>query len=158
MKRRGLLLIPLLAIFIAVMSFILVDQHKTPTWQARLDQYLGYLRQIGGSSPRVISATPALSPINFTPGMSSETNSADVVFLTTHGQGGNYFADLQPLPYPPEQVMCVLLDVSGQNELVYVALHNNSSNNDWIVHISPEPWGSYALQTHLSSLGCSLDT
>ena len=158
MKKRSLIFILILAVLNTAFGIILLDQRMAPPWQVRLNQYLAYLRERGITSPQVVSIAHAMSPINFSPGMSSETYSPNVSFQTARSQGRDFAADHQTLPYPPEEVMCVLLEVDGQNELVYVALHSNLNNNDWIVHISPEPWGSPVLQSHLSSLGCSLDT
>jgi hypothetical protein len=60
--------------------------------------------------------------------------------------------------YPPQQLICVLLNVDSQQQLVYVALHNNPDDANWVVHISSESWGSPLLPVQLSSIGCSLET
>ncbi len=158
MKKRTLIFIPLLTVLIFIANLIILNRWQTPAWKARLEHYLTYLRETEQSSFQVISTDNASAPANYSTAMSAESYSDSAIFETTHNQYPDYAAGLQPIPYPPEQVVCVLLEGNGQRELVYVALHNSLYNADWIVHISPEPWGSAILQSHLQILGCTPDT
>ncbi len=158
MKKRIFIFIPILVALIVIAVLQLVNQGQTPGWQARLNQYLTFLQQTGQHSSRVITAAPATSPDNFTPSMSAESYSDSTIFETTHPQSTGYSISLQPIPYPPDEVMCVLLNIDNQQQLVYVALHDSLYNADWIVHIAVDPWGSATLHSNLVSLGCPLDT
>ena len=158
MKKKILILIPILAVIFLTTGMLLLTRLQTPAWKTKLNQYLSYLQQTGQASHRVISTSTAASPAKFTPAMSAESYGDNVIFQTSHTSLTEYTAGLKLLPYPPDQVVCALLDVNGQQQLVFIALHNDLYNAEWIVHISPEPWGSSTLQTHLNALGCSLDT
>ncbi len=158
MKKKILILVPILAVIFLAAGMLLLTRLQAPGWKAKLNQYLSYLQQTGQVSHRVISTSTAASPANFTPAMSAESYGDNVIFQTSHSSSSEYTAGLKLLPYPPDQVVCALLDVNGQHQLVFIALHNDLNNADWIVHISPEPWGSSTLQTHLDALGCSLET
>ena len=158
MKKRRLILVPLTVVIVLISGWLLINHFQTPAWHAKLDQYLVYLRQTGQSTTRVIATDPAVSPANFTSTMSAETYGDSVIFETSHNLYEEVSTGLQPMPYPPQEVMCVLMDVDGERQVVYVALHSDLYNADWIVHISPEPWGSSMLQSQLVSLGCTLET
>jgi hypothetical protein len=69
----------------------------------------------------------------------------------------DYSLSLEPIPYPPEQVMCVLVEVADQPQLLYVSLHNSLYNADWIVHVSNDPWGSPFLRSRMDALDCAID-
>jgi hypothetical protein len=156
MKKRSLIVIPLLAVIVLVVSILLLDSLRTPAWRVKINHYLNFLRETNHPSYHVESTASAAQPGNFTEAMSVETYSDTPLFQTSSGSSTSYSAELEPLPYPPEQVMCVLLHDGSQLQLVYVALHNNLYNADWIVHISPDPWGSQTLQFNLTSIGCSI--
>jgi hypothetical protein len=156
MNKRNLIFIPVATVLFVSAILLLLNHRQTPAWQAKLDQYLAFLKQTGQHSYQVLSVDTAASPANFTPTMSAESYSESVIFETTHTQDTEYTIGLQPMPYPPQQVMCVLLNIDNQPQLVYIALHNSLYNADWIVHISPETWGSLTLKIQLDSIGCSL--
>lgn len=158
MKNRIVFLIPISALLIVAAILLVLNRRATPSWESRLDQYLAYMRKTSQLSLQVVATTPAISPAKFSPAMSGETFSDSIIFQTTHTLSTDYSADLIPIPYPPNEVMCVLLKTGSQHQLVYVALHNSLYNADWIVHVSPDPWGSSILQSSLDAIGCSLDT
>jgi hypothetical protein len=157
MNKRSFVFIPIITILIISAILLLFNQRQTPAWQAKLDQYLAFLKESGPHSYKVLSIATAASPANFTPTMSAESYSESVIFQTTHTQDAEYTVSLQPMPYPPHEVVCVLLNIDNQQQLVYVALHDSLYNADWIVHVSPEYWGSLALKNQLDSIGCRLD-
>jgi hypothetical protein len=157
MKKNRLILLPILAVIMLAISLLLVEHFHTPAWRAKLNQYVAYIHQTGQTTSDVIASTPATSPASFTPSMSAESYGDNVIYDTSHSLNEQISAGLQPIPYPPDQVVCVLMDVDGQRQLVYVALHSDLYNADWIVHISSESWGSSTLQSQLATIGCSLD-
>jgi hypothetical protein len=156
MKRRILIFILLMTILILTAMVVFFNQRQAPDWQAKLNDYLAYLKETGKNSYQVISVDCATPPANFTPGMSVETYNKSLVFQTTHTSNTGYLVSLQPVTYPPKQLVCVLLSVGTQQKLVYIALDHSLHDSDWIVHISSESWGSPVLQTQLYSVGCSL--
>lgn len=158
MKKRTLAFIPLLALPVIIGAWLVISWRQTPAWKTTLNGYITFLRETGQASYQVVSSTRAASPASFTTAMSAETYTDSPVFQSNHGPNASYSAALESLPYPPEEVVCVLLKGAGQQQLVYVALHNSLYNADWIVHVAPEPWGSPILQSHLASLGCGMDT
>jgi hypothetical protein len=104
----------------------------------------------------MVTAVQATQPSNFTPSMTVESCSDRAIFTTTYTDG-QYLSRVDPILYPPDQVWCVLLKDDRQQQLVFVGLHNGFYQTDWIVRIPPDPWGSSALQSILSTIGCSLD-
>jgi hypothetical protein len=70
-----------------------------------------------------------------------------------------------PLPFPPEQVWCALLerangtfglDADRPYAVVFVSLHMDMYNADWVVHEGMgEPAGPQVRAT-LSTIGCDL--
>jgi hypothetical protein len=156
MKKRTLIGIPFLVLITLIATLLVLDHLRTPAWKVKLNHYISFLREAGHPSYHVESYTSATQPANFTPGMSVETFSDDLLFQTSFSPSTSFSAELEPMPYPPEQVICALLHNGEQLQLVYVALHTSLYNADWIVHVSPDPWDSLAIQSNLSLLGCSL--
>jgi len=157
MKKRNLIVIPLLAVILLVALILVIDSQRPPAWRVKINHYIAFLRETNHPSYHVESTASAAQPSNFSESMSAETFSDTPLFQTSSSSRASFSAELEPLPYPPEQVMCVLLHDGSQLQLVYVALHNNLYNADWVVHISPDPWGSQAIQSNLSSIGCQLN-
>jgi hypothetical protein len=157
MKKRSLITIPILIVFIIVLAFVWLNHQQTPALQLTLIRYLIYLNKTVHHTCRALSISAATTPANFTPAMSAESYNGSVIFETTRPQSVDYSLSLEPIPYPPEQVMRVLSEVDNQPQLVYVALHNSLYNAGWIVHVSNDPWGSPALRSHMDALGCAID-
>ncbi len=158
MKKKLVLLTPLLVTLIIAIILILINQRATSPWKTKLKQYLVYLRETEQISYQILDTASAVTPENFSESMSGESYSQDVTFASTHNLFNDYSSSLLPMPYPPDQVICVLLNLNGNPQLVYVALHNSLYNADWIVHVSPDPWGSPLLQENLKAIGCTLGT
>lgn len=156
MRKRNLIVIPLLVIVGLIIALLVVDSLQTPGWKLALNHYISYLRETGHPEFRLQSSAIAAQPGNFTFNMSTESFSESIIFQTTYNTNAQLAVDLAPMPYPPDEVVCALLKGDTQQQLVYIALHNSLYNADWIVHISPDPWGSPAIQSSLDLLGCTL--
>ena len=154
MRKRLLIYIPTLLVIGVMVALLLLTNRQPPKWKTALDQYLTYLRSTGQPSYQLVSAVSASLPANFTPLMSAESFSDSVIFQTDLNTNDPSSAGTQPIPYPPDQVWCVLLKDGGQQHVVYIALHNSLYNADWIVHTSADPWGSSELQNSLDRLSC----
>jgi hypothetical protein len=68
-----------------------------------------------------------------------------------------------PLPFPPTEVWCVLLEVqplaegtAAEHAVVFVAQHRDIYNADWVVHEGETATSSPALAASLSRIGCNL--
>jgi hypothetical protein len=157
MRKRLIIYIPALAVILFLGTFLLINHLRTPEWRVSLEQYLAFQRSAGEPSYHLVSAVQASQPTEYTASMSSESYSERAIFSTSNGTGGQYTSNMLPVPYPPEVVWCVLLQNDSQQRVVYVALHNSLYNADWIVHVSPQPYQSPALQTSLSKIGCSFE-
>ncbi len=65
---------------------------------------------------------------------------------------------LAALPFPPDEVWCVLLDTGEQRtNVVLGALHMGSYNADWVVHELPATWSVAERNAVLADLGCAVE-
>lgn len=61
------------------------------------------------------------------------------------------------LSFPPKDLWCVLLhQEGGSGRVVYLALHEDLYNADWIVHETAGSPGDALLGARLASVGCNL--
>ncbi|MCL4504841.1 MAG: hypothetical protein M1140_02300 [Chloroflexi bacterium] len=151
MKRFVYILLLMLCVAVGILVITIVGS-MNPSQQTTLNAYLRYYAP---SEPglRVLQSVRALRPTLFTPEMSG------LVFgVTSH-----YYVDVppssgwiagRPLPYPPEQMYCTVLESSRGQSVVFVALHGDDYNADWLVHQSRAPWPSGELNAQLASVGC----
>ncbi|MBI5034901.1 MAG: hypothetical protein HZB51_30620 [Chloroflexi bacterium] len=62
-----------------------------------------------------------------------------------------------PIPFPPEDVWCILLKGDTPAEqIVFVTLHTSLYNADWLVHEPFAEPGSAEMKTILATIGCNL--
>jgi hypothetical protein len=158
MRKRLSILVPALMLMVLSIAFTLINSRQTPAWEPVLNRYLTYLQTTGAPPYTVINSVQASQPGNFTSSMSAGSFSDNVISQTSQTTDTPEPASFQPIIYPPDSIWCVLLADGNQRELVFVALHNSLYNADWIVHISPDPWGSAELGTTLENLGCKFDS
>jgi hypothetical protein len=156
MKKLILILIPLMVISGLAATLLVLNDHKTPQWQVELSQYLAYQNGTGEQPLVLVTTARASQPWNFTSAMSQASFSDSVIFETDISPSWSTPVGVQPLPYPPEQVWCALLHQDAMRQVVFVALHSDMYNADWVVHLSTAAWGSPELQSTLDSLGCKL--
>ena len=175
MERKGMrrsiliaVLILLAAIGVVVLAVLPDKAGLAAGCQAALDQYLAYKNE---PELRMQSADKASKPSSFHPEM-SYTSFGNSVFYQTDE---NYqeasseaeptpissISDLRPLPFPPEEVWCVLLGRGSQatsSGVVFVALHQDIHNADWVVHeTAGDPFSPDSLNA-ASAIGCDLAT
>ena len=171
--KRGILLIAAVLLLVALGAGVLAllpDKAGLPAGcQDALDQYLAYKNVSLGEGLSVESAVKAARPGGLTQNVSFAVYGDSVFYQTDedYGEKGGdaeatgYWAtdERRPLPYPPEEVWCVLLErnaESPQNGVVFVSLHQDIHNADWVVHeVGPDPFGSASTQL-ASDLGCDL--
>jgi len=145
-----------LVLVAAVVVLILVVATRGPSPRdAALSRYLVYFNPIA-QGVRVTSFVRATHPTKFTAGMSGPVvgNSVyrtDVRYLGDKGGDGQ-----RSLPYPSNDVSCVLLTGSSEKQwIVFVVLHEDMYYTDWLVHEARSPWPSDELRTTLDTIGCS---
>lgn len=154
MRRVISLIIPLLVLFVLAAGVIAIEVSRPADWRVELNKYVQYQNSLSPARITVQSVAYASKPGNFSQDMSH------AVF------GDSVWGGLD-LPFPPEEVWCVLLkrDASSNDELggempykvVFVSHHTDRLwNDDWVVHE-----GAKALFTHefiesLSLIGCDL--
>jgi hypothetical protein len=142
--------------------------------QARLSQYLQNPTTVSQQPYRVQQISQASQPWNFNADTSGPSFGDSVIFQTTHNQFGpppawplgtmtsgsspGSMQGAQPLPYPPRELWCVRLAraTSGETRIIFVALHEDLYNADWIVHEAPPSATGDDLVQDLSAVGCNL--
>ena len=164
MKRTTLLLIPslLLVVLVAAVAAEIPDRAGLPTGvQTRLDQYLASPFALGKGSVR--SVQRARRPWNFSEDMSYMVLGDSVYFQTdsplTWTEGGGP----SPLPFPPRELWCALLelenDATGERfyAVIYVGLHMDMYNGDWMVHKGPGGLSIQGSRERLATIGCDFE-
>ena len=149
-----------LAIGAVVLAVVAVQSLNSPQ-QAALSEYVRnqYAIQPGLVVSQVVQAG---HPDQFTPDMSGPVvGSSNFYQLSTSAPQGTATANqaqppqpLRPLPYPPTQLVCVLLGSNKGASVVFVALHQDAGNAQWLVHQARYPWPSDQLRAQLDTLGC----
>jgi len=171
--KRGILLIVALLLLVVLVTGVLAllpDKAGLPTGcQAALDQYLIYKNVSLHEGLIVKSTAKATRPGRLT---------QDVSFMV-YGDSAHYQTDedyqeatdegestavwvgsgLRPLPFPPEEVWCALLEHKAgepQYGVAFVSLHQDIYNADWVVHeVGPDLFAPVSTQV-ASDLGCDL--
>ena len=157
MKKIILIAIPLLVLVVIGATLLVLSLNRPPEWRVELSAYQTYENVVSSQRPELVSSVRASQPWNFTPEMSQAAFSDGSIFMTTFAPNQTTPVGIQPLPFPPEQVWCVQLREGAQSQMVFVALHSDIYNADWVVHIPAGVWGSSQLQATLDSLGCKLE-
>jgi hypothetical protein len=163
------------AIALALGIFITIPQTLPDPARAALNQYLNYRYDSSTELVTIKFITRANMPTLFTRAMSGASIGASNFFgtnvdyrrtlvnlpsLTTptpaYGGPTYLFASMgNPIPFPPEDVWCVLL-TDSEAHLIFITLHQTLYNADWIVHEPPGDWSAADLSQTLSSIGCDL--
>jgi hypothetical protein len=127
-----------------------LEARRIPDWHIELDRYIA-ARWHSEDDVRVRSAVAAREPWNMTPEMS-------------HPVTSDWMWESVRLPYPPGQVMCVLLERDAEvpvqeveYEIVYVCHHSDALwKHGWVVHEAGDDPLSEVIRRDLSALDCRL--
>jgi hypothetical protein len=163
MKRIVLLLVSVLSL-VAVGAVVVA---RTPTeaglpstCQLRLTEYVAH---ISTEETAIVQRTVrATRPENLSRDAGYPTFGDSVYYETQDGPPGNEKGGAMPLPYPPGELWCVLLKQqnratgSTSYPVVFVGLHRDMYNADWIVHEGPGDVSAPGVLESLSRLGCDL--
>jgi len=172
--KRGVLLIVALLLLVALgagVVALLPDRAGLPAGcQAALDQYLTYKNMTLAEGLSVKAEVKAAKPGSLTQDVSYAVYGDSAHYQTDENYkeaGGEAEAttvwskeELRPLPYPPEEVWCVLLERNAEAPgygVAFVSLHQDIYNADWVVHeVEPDPFAPASIQV-ASDLGCDLE-
>jgi len=106
MKREALLLVPLLllVVLVGVVAAEIPDSLGLPAAaQIRLDHYIAHVSPLDATTVRSIAR--AEKPWNFVEDTSQATFGDSAHFQVDYGSAGSL-----PLPFPPKELWCVLLE------------------------------------------------
>lgn len=163
MKRTTLLLVPTLlltVLVLAVAAEIPAEPGPPRGVQKRLERYR--FSSFADTDTRILQVTRARRPWNLTRDLNWLILGDSVYFQTDHPLTGRRSDGPSPLPFPPKEVWCALLESkSGTTDaqsysVVLVGLHMDMYSGDWIIHQAPsEPFSTVG--DALSGLGCGLE-
>jgi hypothetical protein len=153
MKRAIFLLIPILVLTGLTAALLVAESKRPDEWQVVLDKYLGS-RDASRSRMMVHSVVRASKPWNF----SRDIGRAVLSESTWTGVD---------LPFPPEEVRCVLLKQSSTSrreleqemtyQVVFLSYHTDRVwNQGWVVHEGEESPFAPAFIESLAAIGCDL--
>jgi hypothetical protein len=167
MKRAILLLTILALVPIALVVAVLASEARFPAEaQTQLNRYMA--KKLTSSSPvvHVQQIARARKPWNLSREMGFISFGDGVHFQTDYGYTEEERPSLKPLPFPPTDVWCVLLELGvrpsgsaksqAQYTGVFVALHQDLYNADWAVHTG---WKDLSMQEFMDSaakIGCDV--
>lgn len=174
--RIALLAGALLALILiaVVVGMVLPDRPGVPAGpQAALDAFVLYINNdngiqgdelraievLRGDRPgRLTTDTPSLSfgeSVYYGTDVRYDQNVLNTALPTAIGGGFG----ARPLPYPPEQVWCAVVEPRAETGrgVVLVALHQDIHNADWIVHQAiAGPFSQQALDL-AAEVGCQVE-
>jgi hypothetical protein len=128
---------------------------STQAWSAALNTYIGYKSRSGEGTMTVSAVGRATHPEEFARELSGATFGDSRFYSTDYTSGGPPH-EARPLPYPPDDIMCVLLQQGSTREVVFVAHHVDLYNADWIVHEAQGAPFAAPVRNQLAGLGCAL--
>jgi hypothetical protein len=163
MRQASLLLLPvlLLAVLVTVVVAEIPKEAGLPAGaQLRLDQFIAHELPPGDTT--VQAAERAKRPEHFERDAGYTVFGDSGCYETDRGLNGNDAGGPMPLPYPPEQLWCILLqhkDAKANRTsyaIVFAAMHMDMHNADWMIHDGPRDLSILGLAESLAQLGCSL--
>ncbi|MCL4507376.1 MAG: hypothetical protein M1434_07805 [Chloroflexi bacterium] len=154
MKR--VLPVMFLGVLIVVVALIIAAPllFNSPRRKA-LSAYLNYYNAVNHGT-QVLSLVQAGRPMSFTAAMSGRVV-GDGAFRTDLSFAGQTRSTdgLRPLPYPPADLSCALLSTANGNAVIFIALHQDAANAEWLVHEAKAPWPGEQVRSDLAAVGCS---
>lgn len=181
MKRTVLVLTTLAvaAVFVIALALALARSpgRRTVDWRSIVSDYLAYKGWTGQVT--IKQSVKARAPYNFTEAMNLSTYGEGPYYTVdtssnfnqnvttphpTKGSGNetaNSFRTGRPIPYPPKEVWCVLLQRHTAEDdtfhFIFANLHEDMYNAEWIVHVGEQASFSPTFLERIASVGCDLD-
>jgi len=147
-------------------TLLAVESRRPPDWQRQVNQYTAYMEQVSAERMTVQEACPAQRPWEFRSEISAAAYGDSPHYQTDYGYTGKNVG-AKPLPFPPQEIWCVLLGSEqgqaaasteeGAYRVVFVALHQDLYNADWVLHEGTGGVFSEELMGILSKIGCDLE-
>ena len=169
MRRAILLIFPLLlATALVAALLVAIRMNRPPDWQLELDKYVEYKDSFSSGTTTVQLVDRASRPWNFSRDMSHAVFGDGPYYQTDYGYSGEgrNRGGPRPLPFPPEDVWCVLLerDHNSTDDLieetthtiVFVAEHQDLYNADVVIHEGASDLSTQAFVESVSRIGCDL--
>lgn len=162
MRRIRLLLIPafmLASLVLAVAVEIPAEAGPPSQVQIRLEQYR--TSSLADTNTQVAMVTRAKRPWNLTRDLRWPVLGHSVYFQTDQPFAPGQNSALSPLPFPPKEIWCALLESEDETtgtrsySVVLVALHMDMYNGDWLIHRPPSD--PFAVDELLRAVGCEID-
>jgi hypothetical protein len=177
--RQAIILALLAVIVVAAAGSIVarsLEATLPPEARVALDRYLTSENAVASQLALVGRIVHAVVPSRFDATFGSTSIGASFYFRTTRGYRSAAIPNplilttsslpsgatdgslgARALPFPPADLWCVLLDeVGGKGRAVFLALHEDMYNADWIVHETPGAPGDTELTARLATVGCNL--
>ncbi len=165
MNKRGLVAMAVgvaLVLLALLLIFVLSPSGQRSTWETALSDYLTYKRTLFGKSFAVSLSMQARTPMAFTEAWSGATFGDTQYYAVDYLYDAEGSLGQRPLPFPPQEVWCVLVKERGAPEgtdpyqLLFVALHQDLYNADWVVHEGVAELLSQEAAAAMTALGCEL--
>jgi len=167
--KRAITVVVVLLVPAALVGLIVSRQARLPPeWQAGLDEYVDHLEARSSGPVDVRTVVQARDPTRFGRDMSRAVTGESVIFQTDYDYTGEADSGgARPLPFPPEEVWCVLLerDLSALDgvtsdtgyAVLFVALHQDMYNAEWMIHWGTDDVFAPDFRERLSEIGCELE-
>ena len=177
MNRAPAIMLTLLVLATAIVAAVLIAREQTLPSQAQaaLYAYVFYRQSLPSESIAIERTARANFPSHLTADMSGASYGSSNFYRTTHDYREPVVVNLpnsptvtpnvqnlgtgRPIPFPPADVWCVLVKQQNQSQpqVVFVALHQDLYNADWLVHEPPADLSPRALSDRLAAIGCNLN-
>lgn len=139
-----------LVLIIVLVVLAVIEISRPPEWQEALDEYIAHCHDSLDDTVAVVSLERARQPDRFSVEQSRAVFGDDVYY--SYGS----------LPFPPQKVWCALVERKSpplrmaRRQVLFVALHQDLHNADWVVHEGEiEPFSQPFLES-LDLVGCDL--
>lgn len=175
MNRAPIIVLTVLVLATAIVVAVLIAREQTLPSEAQtaLNEYVFYRQSLPSASVVVERVARAALPSHFTTDMSGASYGSSNFYHTAHDYREPIAVDLpsgsvitpsvqyvgasRPIPFPPADLWCVVLKYGDQLQVIFVALHQDLYNADWLVHEPRADISARALSDKLGALGCNLD-
>ncbi len=161
------------ALVLAGAWYLLFGRGMPDNARAQLNQYVAYRYPLP-PTPVVLNEKQAARPWFFNAEDSAASYGDSVYYQTTVRYGrvatplrfpatpeatpgyASYYAGQHPLPYPPDDLWCVRLDLGEQgSSIITVAMHQDLYGGDWVVHELPGTWSGADRAAALAQWDCA---
>lgn len=158
MRRSIRFILPLfLAVTLVVTLLVAVRMNRPTDWQLELDKYVQYKDSVSSGTTTVRLVDRASKPWNFSRDMSHAVFGDSPYYQTDYSYSGERRSGPKPLPFPPDDVWCVLLERDhGTRTIVFVVEHQDLYDADMVVHEGASDLSSQSSVENVSQIGCDL--